>query len=420
MALEFKLPDLGEGIKSADIVKVSVAPGDVVADGQTVLEVETDKAGLDVPADFNGKVTDILVTAGEKAKPGQVILTYEALDGAAATPVAKATEAVAETPAEPAPAPAEQPAEQDDEHLPSRRVGAFASPSVRRFAREIGVEIDEVPGSGPAGRISVEDVKKFAREAPPAAAVGSWPVPAAALPDLGRYGPVEVEPFSNVRRATAAHMANCWATVPHVTIFDDLDVTDLEALRQQLKASVEQAGGKLTLTVLLVKLLGSALKAQPALNAAIDMVSQQVVKRQYIHLGVAVDTPRGLVVPVLKDVAGKSLTELALELVEKSDQARRGKLAPAEMQGGCLTITNLGSLGVRHFTPIVNHPEVAILGVGLAQQHAVVRGGSIVPRLMLPLSLSFDHRLVDGADGARFLAWLHKAVEQPLLLALEG
>lgn len=415
MALEFKLPDLGEGIKSADIVNVNIAPGDVLAEGQTVLEVETDKAGLDVPADFNGKVLDIRVSAGDQAKPGQVILTYEAIAGAAAAPVKPAAQPA--EPTEEAPEPAAEPA---DETSPSRRVGAFASPSVRRFAREIGVEIELVPGTGPAGRISTEDVKKFARQDAPPAAATAAAAPAAALPDLSKYGPVEFEPFSNVRRATAAHMATCWATVPHVTIFDDLDVTELEALRQQLKSAVEKAGGKLTLTVMLVKLLGSALKAQPALNSAIDAADQQIVRRQYVHLGVAVDTDRGLVVPVLRDVPDKSMVDLAKELVEKSDQARRGKLSPAEMQGGCLTITNLGSLGVGHFTPIVNHPEVAILGVGLAKQQAVVRDEGIVPRLMLPLSLSFDHRLVDGADGARFLGWLHKAVEQPLLLALEG
>lgn len=423
MALEFRLPDLGEGIESADVVAVRVRAGDQIAAGDTVLEVETDKAGLDVPADFSGTVLEVFVGAGEKVEVGQVVLSYEVVGGSAETPPAPAAE-----PEKPAPVVAGPAVEASPEPTPAAasepvsgtaELPVFASPSVRRFAREIGVDIRAVKGTGPGGRISTDDVKRHAREQGTGGASGPPPAATPAAPS-GEHGPTRREAFSRVRRATAQHMALCWSQVPHVTLFDEVDITELEALRQDLKRRVETGGGRLTITVLLLKLVAAALKANPRLNASLDMAQEEIVYKEYIHIGVAVDTERGLVVPVVRDVDRKGLGELAAELDELSAKARAGKVPPDDLRGACFTITNLGSLGVGWFTPIVNVPEVAILGVGRATQRPVWRGEQVVGRLMLPLSLSIDHRLVDGADGARFLAWVRKAIEQPLLLVMEG
>jgi len=427
MATEFKLPELGEGVEQADVVRVLVKPGDSVAVDQPVLEVETDKAGLDVPSDVAGTVTEVKVAEGEAVKVGQVVLVVDESAAGEAAPKAEAKpepapEAVAE--AEPAPEPAAAPepeAKPETKPAPAPedadREPVFASPSVRKFAREIGVDIRSVPGSGPGGRISEEDVKRHSREGGgPVAAVAR---PAGELPDFGKWGPVTREKMNKVRKVTAEHMALCWSTIPHVTIFDSADITEIEELRKRRQRSIDQAGGKLTITVILMKLVAAALKRHPTLNAAIDLKRQEVVLKQYYHLGVAADTDRGLVVPVFRNVDQKSLKDLAVELVEKAEKARAGKLTPDEMSGGCFTITNLGGIGIGHFTPIVNLPEVAILGVGRAVETPVYRNGELQPRLILPLSLSFDHRLVDGADGAKFLRWMIDAIDDPLLL-LEG
>jgi pyruvate dehydrogenase E2 component (dihydrolipoamide acetyltransferase) len=295
-----------------------------------------------------------------------------------------------------------------------------AAPTVRRFAREVGVDITEVRGSGPGGRISIDDVKAFtARRLSQAAAA---PIGAASpeLPELSAWGEIRREPMSKVRQATARNMARAWVTVPQVTHHDHADITDLEALRKQFRGRVEAAGGKLTVTSILVKVVASALKVFPALNAAVDAARQEIVYRESVHIGVAVDTERGLLVPVIRDADRKNITTISVELDDLARRARDRKLAPDEMQGGGFSISNLGGIGGTAFTPIVNWPEVAILGVARAATLPRWTGEAFEPRLMLPLSLSYDHRLVDGADAARFLRWVAEAVEEPLLLALEG
>ncbi|HXH08062.1 MAG TPA: 2-oxo acid dehydrogenase subunit E2, partial [Vicinamibacterales bacterium] len=285
------------------------------------------------------------------------------------------------------------------------------APSVRRLARELGVDIRQVTGTGPGGRISEADVKAFVR------ARAGRPTAAALLPDLARWGPVERRPMSGIRRATAEHLAAAW-TAPHVTQHDRADITELERLRRQYAPRAEQAGGKLTLTAIALKVAAEALRRYPQFGAALDLEREEIVYRRYIHIGVAVDTEHGLLVPVIRDVDRKSIIELSVELAAAAEKARARKLSREEMQGGCFSITNLGGIGGTAFTPIINAPESAILGISRASTEPVYRDGAFEPRLLLPLSLSYDHRLIDGADAARFLRWICEAFEQPLLLAL--
>ncbi|MCC7495795.1 MAG: 2-oxo acid dehydrogenase subunit E2 [Fimbriimonadaceae bacterium] len=422
MATEFKLPDLGEGVKAAEVSKVLVKPGEVVVVDQNLLEVETDKAATDVPSSVAGTVVEVRVKPGDSVPVGGVLLLIDestagaaSASGSAAAPPVAATAAAAPEPLAPVATPAARPAPG------AAGDPVFAAPSVRKFAREIGVDIKQVVGSGPGGRISSDDVKAFARSHPATAAAGEHrAAPAGELPDFTRWGAVERQRLSNVRRVTAQAMARSWATVPHVTIFDRADITDLEALRNKVKGKAEKLGAKLTITAMMLKLAAGALKVHPTLNASLDLAHNEVVLKRYVHVGVAADTDRGLVVPVVRDVDQKSMLQIAVELGELAAKARAGKLTPDEMQGGSFTVTNLGGLGVGHFTPIVNSPEVAILGLGRATQEPVWVAGGWQPRLLLPLSLSFDHRLVDGADGARFLRWIVEAIEEPLMLVLEG
>ncbi len=451
MATKFELPDLGENIEAGDVIKVLVSVGDTIARKQTVIELETDKAVVEVPSSVAGVVEKIHVKEGEKASVGQLILTVS--DGAAAQqskqPEAEKEEAKEEKAAakpveggkdepeeeeprespapRPEPAPAGQPpggevvdfrpARERDERAP-----IAASPSVRRFAREIGVELSRVEGSGPQGRISREDVKAHARSRAGGvvAAEGAVAPAAAQLPDFTRWGEVRREKFSNVRRKTAEHMARCWLTVPHVTQNDECDVTELERRRKQYAPRVEQAGGKLTVTGIAVKVLAGALKVFPQFNASIDVAAEEVVHKEYVNIGVAVDTPRGLLVPVLREVDRKNIVQLSVELQQLAGKAREGKVSPEMLQGGTFTVTNLGGIGGTSFSPIVNWPEVAILGISRGRVQPVYRDGQFVPRTILPLSLSYDHRLIDGADAARFLRWVCSALEDPFLLALEG
>jgi pyruvate dehydrogenase E2 component (dihydrolipoamide acetyltransferase) len=295
-----------------------------------------------------------------------------------------------------------------------------AAPTVRRFAREVGVEISTVPGSGPGGRISIDDVKAHANRLLSESAPTPGPLVAAELPDLSKFGPVRREPMSKVRKLTAENLSRAWLTAPQVTNHEVADITDIEKFRKASKERVEKAGGKLTMTAILVKIVASALKQHPTLNAAVDMTNHEIVYRESIHIGVAVDTDRGLLVPVIRDANNKNLTELGIELDDLARRARDKKLKPDEMQGGTFSISNLGGIGGTGFSPIVNWPEVAILGVSRGRIQPEWFEGSFRPRLMLPLSLSYDHRLVDGADAARFLARLKDALEQPLLMALDG
>jgi pyruvate dehydrogenase E2 component (dihydrolipoamide acetyltransferase) len=419
MATAVKLPELGENIKTADVLALMVKPGDVIQKEQPVIEIESEKATAEVPCPVGGKIVEVHVKKGQKIKPGQVIVTVE--EGAPAPAAARKAEKAAPAPAAREPekkaAPPPRPAPVSDQEPVS------AAPSVRQFAREIGVDIRAVPGTGPGGRISMEDVKAFARErsAGRAAPAAAMPQRAAGgpLPDFSKLGEVTREPLNNVRRATAKHMALSWSEIPHVTVFNRADITAVEELRKRFKARAEAAGGKLTITAILLKVVAAALKANPRLNASLDPAKEEVILKRYYNIGVAADTPRGLVVPVIRDVDKKKIVPLAVELTQVSERVRSGKLSLNDMQGGTFTLTNLGGLGTTYFTPIVNHPDVAILGVGRAAMEPVLVDGQFKPRLMLPLSLSFDHRAVDGAEGARFLQWMVEALEKPLVLSME-
>lgn len=462
MATDFKLPFLGDGISAATIVKVMVKPGDRVARGQAVLEVETDKASVEVPSDVEGTVSNVSVQAGAKVNVGQVVMTVEGTSAGASAPAPRPAPAAAPSPApavtaaaprpapSPAPAPAAAavarpapaaapPAPVAAPPAPAASAGAAtpapvpsviqrelvaAAPSVRRLARELGIDITQVPGSGPGGRITADDVKGFSRRTNiDVAGFGAAVAPALAapsLPDFSKWGEVEHISMSGVRKKTAEHMAYCWATIPHVTQFDKANIEDLETLRRNFGKKAEAAGGKLTVTAILLKVVASALKVFPQFNASVDPASSVLIYKKFINIGVAVDTDRGLLVPVVRNVDKKNIIDLAVELSGVAERARTKKTTLEEMQGGTFTITNLGGVGGTAFTPIVNAPEVAILGVARTQVEPVWTGERFEPRRMLPLALSYDHRIIDGADGARFLRWIVEALEQPFLLSLEG
>ncbi len=430
--IEFKLPDLGENIESAQIVKFLVKTGDRIENGQVLFELETDKATIEVPSEVSGTVKEIKAKDGDTVKIGDVVMLIETADiqGADERPVKEKTE---DKPAEKVEQSKEEPKPQIVEErksvLPSvpKRIGmpekiAPAAPSVRRFAREIGIDINQVHGTGPGGRISVEDVKKFAKRINQSltqsggAPVGIKHEP---LPDFTKWGEIEIQPMSNIRKKTAEHLSYAWATIPHVTQFDKADITEIEKLRKQYAKTAETKGGKLTVTAILLKIIASALKKFPQFNASIDMQKNEIIYKKYFNIGVAVDTDRGLIVPVIRDVDKKSVIDLSVELSEISAKARDKKITIDDMQGGNFTISNLGGIGGTGFTPIVNSPEVAILGVSRGQIEPVFKDGEFVPRLMLPISLSYDHRIIDGADAARFLRWVAQALEQPFLLILE-
>jgi pyruvate dehydrogenase E2 component (dihydrolipoamide acetyltransferase) len=496
MTKEFKLPELGENVEAGDVVKVLVSPGDTLSRDQPVLELETDKATIEVPSSVAGAVTEVRVKAGDKVKVGDVVLTVEEgeADATEATPSeraearaesgeAKSDEEKAEEKvptgglkqhAPPAPEEVrtagraeeaaakedsrrdeteetdEAESERESDRRPAGRAGrtatarrgevvditrgpraaapepegarplAPAAPSVRRIARELGVDINEVAGTGPGGRISVEDVKAHAKQIITAV---RGPRPAGAplavpLPDFSRWGEVERQPMRAVRRKTAQHLRAAWASIPHVTQHDKADITDLEQLRARFSKRAEQAGGKLTVTAILLKIIAGALKAFPQFNASVDMEHEEIVYKKYIHVGVAVDTDRGLLVPVVRDVDRKGMVELSAEVAQAAERARTRKTSLEEMEGGGFTITNLGGLGGTYFTPIINAPEVAILGVSRSVMEPIFREEAFQPRLMLPLSLSYDHRVIDGADAVRFLRWVVEALEQPFLLSL--
>lgn len=425
MASEFVLPELGEGVEQGDIVAVSVSAGDTVKPGQSVVELETDKATVDVPFEKGGKVVEVLVSVGDTVKIGDPLFSYESAssEGADEAP-APEKEEVPESkkqdkkePEKEKAAPSRAPEPPEEEKTESGTVPA--GPAARRVAREKNIDISKVKGSGPRGRISVEDVEAFAGAEPsgaPKAAVGS-PF-TVKMPDFSKFGEVTREPFSNVRRATARHLSLSWNTAPHVTQHNLVNVTDLEIWRKQNAGAVEKAGGKLTVTSIIVKVVAHALRKFPNFNASIDMEKEEVILKDYVNIGIAVDTPRGLLVPVMRDVDRKSITEISIEIGEISGRARDSKTGLDELAGGCFTVTNLGGIGGHFFTPIINHPEVAILGVSRSRIEPVYEDGEFVAAEMLPLSLSYDHRLIDGADAARFVKWISSALEDPMSMLL--
>jgi pyruvate dehydrogenase E2 component (dihydrolipoamide acetyltransferase) len=422
MIQEIRLPEISESVETGDVVKVLVSVGDEVSVDQPLIELETEKAVFEVPSTVPGKVTDVLVQVGDTVKVGQAIVKVETSAGAedAADLPAAAVEApqsagTIEASGAPVPAHTSEPA-------PSSQAAPVpASPSVRRLARELGVDIHMVTGSGAAGKISADDVKRFAKSVITSATAA--PVGAAAvrpLPDFSRWGEVERRSMSKVRRLTAESMTAAWTTVPHVTQYDKADITDVETARRRHAKRAEEAGGKLTMTAILMKACAGALKNFPDFNASVDVAAGEIVYKKYVNIGVAVDTERGLLVPVIRDVDCKSIIELSVELTQIAEKARNRKIMPDDLEGGNFTISNLGGIGGTYFSPIVYAPEVAILGVSRAEKRPKWMGGRFSPRLMLPLSLSYDHRVIDGALAARFTRWVSSALEDPVLLALEG
>lgn len=423
MKIEFVLPFLGENIATGTVAKILVTVGETVRNDQPVLELETDKAVVEIPISTGGVVQEILIKEGDVIKVGQKVITLEATGTTVSTeksPEASPTKPAAE--AAPVILPVKEPPQPEavaSVRLESGEV-APAAPSTRRFAREIGINIHEVPGTGPGGRISPEDVKNYAKRLNQQKTSGRFlpGIEPEKLPDFRTWGETDRKPMTSVRSATAKHLSYAWISIPHVTQFDKADITELEKLRKEFGKTVEAAGGKLTLTAILIKIIETALRKFPQFNASVD--NQEIIYKKYFNIGVAVDTEHGLLVPVIKNVDQKNITQISVELGELAAKARNRKLSVADMQGGNFSISNLGGIGGTAFTPIVNSPEVAILGVSRAQIEGVFRNGQFEPRLMLPLSLSYDHRLIDGADGARFIRWVVEALEQPFKILIEG
>lgn len=452
MPTEFRLPELGEGITEADVIRVLVREGDTVAVGQPVVTIETEKATVDVPSDVAGTIAAIAVQEGQTVSPGVVLVSVETTSSpaepapppvateaapplvapeaesaepspapAGAAPLTAATEAAPPPATPPAAQPLATPAPEPAApySAPPSSEGtttAFAAPSVRLFAREIGVDISTVRGSGPGGRIDVEDVKRRARERATGGSGGAAGYAPQPLPDFSAFGPVEREPLSRFRRTVARNMATSAAEIPQVTLFHTADLTAIEGVRRAHRDAAAKAGGTLTTSVILVKLVALALREFPHFNASLDAEAQELVLKRYVHVGLAVDTDRGLAVSVFRDADRKTLPELAVDLKGIAERSKENALTIEEMRGASFTITSLETLGIGHFTPLVNWPEVAILGVGRDTDLPAYDNEELHPRRRMALSLSFDHRVVDGADGARFLRWLVNAIHDPSIL----
>ena len=453
MATEVKCPDLGDGIESGDVLEIMVSVGDTINEGDEIMEMETDKASVYVPSDVSGKITKILVNVGDTVAVGGGLLEVEAAAGSSAAeppaaapepapapdppPAAPAPPVQAQAPP-PAPAPvAPAPTPPAPEPVaPAAATGTSpgdipAGPAVRRFAREVGVDLSNVPGTGDGGRITRDDVltavRSYNQARTSSAGTATAAAPAAPRTDLpgtsaaDDYGPTRVERMSKIRKTIANQMHASWSTVPRVTNFDDADISDLETLRQSSKEDYAAQGLKLTTMPFLIKAVATALSHHPAINAVVDQENEQIIYKDYVNVGIAVDTERGLVVPVMKNADRMGIPDIARSLAEMAGNVRSGQFNVSDLRGGTFTISNLGAIGGQYSTPIVNVPEVAILLVGRSRKLPVVMpDDSIAPRLMMPLSLSYDHRLVDGGTAARFLNEVIEYLEAPsrLLLAL--
>lgn len=439
MSIDFKLPEVSEGVTSADVSDVLVSEGDVIEAGQMVVEVETEKAVAPVECPHAGRVAKIHVAAGDTIEIGATLLTIEETSDAegegesggggdgekeAQSKSKEESTAKSQASSQTAAPPSRVVVGQQD-RAGNGRPPAPAAPSVRRMAREMGIDLYAVAGSGRGGRITAEDLHAFAEEgggltstriaAPGGARGGALatasgnlaPMEAPALPDFEQYGPISRQKMNKLARTSASNLAYAWATVPHVTQHDLVDITDLEAARRSFMAGAGSKGPKITMTAIMVKALVASLKQHPLLNSSLDLGSGEIVVKDYFHIGIAVDTENGLVVPVIRDADRKTIIELATELTEIAGKARERKLQMSDMQGGTFTITNLGGIGGSSFTPIVNYPEVAILGMSRSRKELKLQEGKPVERLMLPLSLSYDHRVINGADAARFISTLN-------------
>jgi len=432
--VDILLPELGEGVNFADIAGILVKEGNVIAVGQNLLELETDKAVVELPSTHAGTIQKIHIKSGQTVKVGEKLLTIAATSGATApaappTPPAAPVSTPAPSAAKTAPAPVAPAAPASRTTTPaaassSSKGPAPAGPATRRLARELGVDLHLVSGSGPGGRITIEDLQEFVRKimtgetkSPNAAAAPTGPV-APPLPDFTQFGEIERKAMNKIAKTAANNLSFAWQTIPHVTQHDLADVTELEAGRK--RASQNKTGTKITMTVLAIKAVVAALKQYPQFNSSIDTATNEIIYKNYYHVGVAVDTEQGLVVPVIRDVNQKSVIEIARELDALATRARERKLSPADFQGGCFTISNLGGIGGTSFTPIVNWPEVAILGMSRSREQLMIVNGEPKPRLMLPLSLSYDHRVINGADAARFIVKISGLLADPSQLLIES
>jgi len=430
MAKAFKLPDLGEGIHEGEILSIRVSVGDQVQEGDIIMEVETDKAAVEIPSPYTGMVEEILAKPGDTVKVGDVLMTFRAAEEAAVAPRVEEREVAKKPePARPA-APPEI----------ARKEGPVpASPATRRLARELGVDLSRVTPTGPGGLVTAEDVRAFAEKGPkPREALlpgeaklpkeerreekpeeaRPFVVPAPKLPDFSKWGPVERVVLRSIRKATAKQMALAWSQIPHVSNHDVADMTKLDLFRKKHKAEIEAKGGRLTHTVFALKAVATALKAFPRFNSTIDTEAGEIILKQYYHVGVAVATDDGLIVPVIRDVDRKSILDLSVELKGIADKTRQRKVGIEDLQGGTFTITNVGHMGGGQFVPIINYPQVAILGMGAATMQPAVTGSEekgyeIVPRLRMPLVVCIDHRVLDGADAIPFMRMIVENLEDP-------
>ena len=428
--IEIKVPDIGD-FKEVEVIELLVKPGDTVKADQSLITVESDKASMEIPSSHAGVVKEIKIKIGDKVAEGSLMLMLEPSDAVAAAPAPATSSAPAAAPtpaaapvavATPAPAPAPAPVDIASPALaampaaaPATGSRAHASPSIRKFARELGVDLTRVNGSGPKGRVLLDDVQGFVKgvmssgaTAAPAASgsgIGLSMLPWPSL-DFSKFGTTELQPLSRIKKISGPNLHRNWVMMPHVTQFDEADITDLEDFRKSANESLAKSGVKLTMLAFVIKASVTALKKLPAFNASLDATGENLILKQYYNIGFAADTPNGLVVPVVKNADQKGIAQIAQEMGELSAQAREGKLKPADMQGASFTISSLGGIGGMAFTPIINAPEVAILGLSKAAMKPVWDGKQFVPRLMMPMSLSYDHRVIDGAMGARFTVYL--------------
>ncbi len=451
---DITLPELGEGIEEATIINIFVSPGDSIKKEQSVIEIETDKAALELPSPFDGTISDILVSEGDVIKIGDLIA--KVAEGGAApkekpakketkkedkkdeeevvkVAVEEAKEKAAEEVEEKVDKPAETKAPEKKEETDNvvsivkdeKKVSAPASPSTRKLARELGIDINSVSGTEPGGRISADDVIKFAKnliannDTTAETHRGKYQPNLPALPDFTRWGEIERAKMGTVRRLTAKNLTMAW-TIPHVTQHDKADITELDQLRKANKQKAKDAGGSLTITPILIRIVASALKVFPEFNASIDMENSEIIYKKFVNIGFAVDTDRGLFVPNIQNADMKNIIDIAVELSDISERTRNKKITPDELKGSTFTVSNLGGIGGTYFSPIIYYPDVAILGVSKSTIEPVYVDGNFEPRLMMPLSLSYDHRIIDGAAAARFLTWLVKALEEPFKILFEG
>lgn len=432
MAKEIFVPDIGD-FSDVEVIEVLVNVGDSINAEDSLITVESEKAAMEIPAPEAGVIKEMKIKVGDTVSEGTLMMILEpaAAGAAEATPAPAEPEAVKEEPkaaeVKPAaaPAPAQAPAPAPQRQSPTAQIDevsfskAYASPAIRKFARELGVDLGKVDGSGRKGRITRDDVQNFVKRAlsQPAAGGGLGVAPMPEI-DFSQWGEVESKPLTKINKLTGEFLHRNWVTVPHVTQFDEADITDMDAFRKELAAEYRDQGIRITPLVFMMKAVVSALKQYPRFNSSLDATGENLIMKSYYNVGIAVDTPDGLVVPVVRDVDRKSLVDLAVELGEISIKARDKKLKPSDMQGGCITISSLGGIGGTKFTPIVNAPEVAILGVSRSKMQPVWNGKEFEPRLMLPLSLSYDHRVIDGADGARFTTFLSRVLSDTRRLML--